>query len=110
MSDNSIGQFDYVIVGAGSAGCVLANRLSANPNNRGLVLEGGGRDNWIWFHIPGGYLFAIGNPRPASPLGRAVKARSAGWAQRPRAQLSTRQGDRRLTRDQRHGLHARPGR
>jgi choline dehydrogenase len=57
------GDFDYIIVGAGSAGCVLANRLSADPRNRVLVLEAGGRDNWIWFHIPAGYLFAIGNPR-----------------------------------------------
>jgi choline dehydrogenase len=57
------GQFDYIIAGAGSAGCVLANRLSADPRNRVLLLEGGGRDNWIWFHIPVGYLFAIGNPR-----------------------------------------------
>jgi len=57
------GEFDYIIVGAGSAGCVLANRLSANPVNRVLLLEAGGNDNWIWFHIPVGYLFAIGNPR-----------------------------------------------
>jgi len=57
------GEYDYIIVGAGSAGCVLANRLSADPNNRVLILEAGGRDNWIWFHIPVGYLFAIGNPR-----------------------------------------------
>ncbi|TBR28467.1 MAG: FAD-binding protein, partial [Reyranella sp.] len=57
------GDFDYIIVGAGSAGCVLANRLSADSKNRVLVLEAGGRDNWIWFHIPAGYLFAIGNPR-----------------------------------------------
>ena len=57
------GEFDYIIVGAGSAGCILANRLSADPAKRVLILEAGGRDNWIWFHIPVGYLFAIGNPR-----------------------------------------------
>ena len=57
------GEFDYIIVGAGSAGCILANRLSADPTKRVLILEAGGRDNWIWFHIPVGYLFAIGNPR-----------------------------------------------
>ena len=57
------GEYDYIIVGAGSAGCVLANRLTADPKNRVLLLEAGGQDNWIWFHIPVGYLFAIGNPR-----------------------------------------------
>ena len=57
------GEYDYIIVGAGSAGCLLANRLSADPGKRVLVLEAGGNDNWIWLHIPVGYLFAIGNPR-----------------------------------------------
>jgi choline dehydrogenase-like flavoprotein len=57
------GDYDYIIVGAGSAGCLLANRLSADAGKRVLILEAGGRDNWIWFHIPVGYLFAIGNPR-----------------------------------------------
>ena len=57
------GDFDYIVVGAGTAGCIVANRLSADPKKRVLILEAGGRDNWIWFHIPVGYLFAIGNPR-----------------------------------------------
>ena len=57
------GEFDYIVVGAGTAGCIVANRLSADAAKRVLLLEAGGRDNWIWFHIPVGYLFAIGNPR-----------------------------------------------
>jgi len=60
---NTIGSFDYVIVGGGTAGCVLANRLSADPAVSVLMLEAGGRDKGIWIHIPVGYLFCIGNPR-----------------------------------------------
>ncbi len=59
----TIGSFDYVIAGGGTAGCVLANRLSADPAVSVLMLEAGGRDKGIWIHIPVGYLFCIGNPR-----------------------------------------------
>jgi choline dehydrogenase len=63
MARESDPTFDFVIVGGGSAGCVLANRLSADPSLKVALVEAGGKDNWIWFHIPVGYLFAIGNPR-----------------------------------------------
>ena len=56
-------RYDYIIVGAGSAGCTLANRLTASGKYSVLLLEAGGMDNWIWFHIPVGYLYAMGNPR-----------------------------------------------
>jgi len=58
-----MGTFDYIIVGAGSAGCVLANRLSADPANRVLLLEAGGKDNYFWIKIPVGYLYTMMNPR-----------------------------------------------
>ena len=59
----SLGSFDYVIVGAGPAGCVLANRLSEDRRNRVLLLEAGGRDNYFWIKVPVGYLYTQNNPR-----------------------------------------------
>jgi choline dehydrogenase len=55
--------YDHIIVGAGSAGCLLANRLSADPDRRVLLIEAGGHDDYVWIHIPVGYLYCIGNPR-----------------------------------------------
>ena len=57
------GDFDYIVVGAGTAGCIWPTACRPIPATRVLLLEAGGNDNWIWFHIPVGYLFAIGNPR-----------------------------------------------
>ncbi|MBN3454521.1 GMC family oxidoreductase N-terminal domain-containing protein [Mycobacterium sp. DSM 3803] len=60
---STVVEFDFIIVGAGSAGCLLANRLSANPDHRVLLIEAGGKDNWFWIKVPVGYLYTIANPR-----------------------------------------------
>ena len=56
-------EYDYVVVGAGTAGCVLANRLTADGRYRVLLIEAGGKDDYFWIDIPVGYLYTIGNPR-----------------------------------------------
>ncbi|WP_341891755.1 GMC family oxidoreductase N-terminal domain-containing protein [Variovorax sp. YR752] len=60
MSEN---RYDYIVCGAGTAGCLLANRLSADRSKRVLLVEAGGNDDYVWVHIPVGYLYCIGNPR-----------------------------------------------
>jgi len=59
----SAGQYDYIIIGAGTAGCVLANRLTQNAKVEVLLIEAGGKDDYVWIHIPVGYLHCIDNPR-----------------------------------------------
>jgi choline dehydrogenase len=80
----SLGTFDYIIAGAGTADCVLANRLSQDSDVSVLLLEAGGKDNWIWVHIPVGYLFCIGNPRTdwcyRTMAEAALHGRSIGYA------------------------------
>ncbi|MBQ0934176.1 GMC family oxidoreductase [Ideonella paludis] len=60
MSSNT---YDHIVIGGGTAGCLLANRLSADPSRRVLLIEAGGRDDYLWINIPVGYLYCIGNPR-----------------------------------------------
>ena len=59
----SAGSYDYIIIGAGTAGCVLANRLTQDRNVSVLLIEAGGKDDYMWIHIPVGYLYCIDNPR-----------------------------------------------
>ena len=80
----TLGTYDYVIVGAGSAGCVLANRLSADPGVRVLLIEAGASDNYFWIPIPVGYLFTIANPRTdwmySTEPDAGLNGRSIGYA------------------------------
>ena len=62
-SPESAGTYDYIIIGAGTAGCVLANRLTQDPGKSVLLIEAGSKDDYLWIHIPVGYLYCIDNPR-----------------------------------------------
>ena len=99
-------EVDYVIVGAGSAGCVLANRLSADPSNVVMLLEAGGPDTSPWIHIPVGYFKTMHDPE----LDWCYRTEAGRCRRRTQHRLAARQGARRLQLDQRAALCARPAR
>ena len=89
-ADGAAKTFDYVIVGAGSAGCVLANRLSEDPGTTVALVEAGGRDTNIWIHIPAGYYRNVLNPKITWQFGSGPEphlgGRTINW---PRGNCST---------------------
>ena len=99
-------QADYVIVGAGSAGCVLANRLTEDPATRVVLIEAGGRDWNPLIHIPAGFMKLLDHPT----LDLGLQGRGRSRHQRPRHPLSARPGAGRVVLDQRADLHPRPAR
>ncbi len=97
------GEYDYIVIGAGSAGCVVANRLSADPSNRVLLLEAGSKDRNPLFRLP----MLMGKLMHSGIYNWALPHRARAQSQRPHDLLAARQGAGRLLDDQRHDLCAR---